>query len=127
MEGFIIPPLPYLAVKGIKLSMAPSLQKHYSPSSLLRDTPPSCCLRPLSRVSSYRTDLLQRFLSGTYRTSPVSVVSLLPCRRQYPAGVSCPFSQSETAHPVFAELLAAQPPVLGINEACSAFTRVATR
>ena len=46
--------------------------------------------------------LLQRFLSGAYRTSPVSVVSLLPCRRQYPAGVNYLFSQSEIVHAVFA-------------------------
>ena len=71
MEGFIMPSLPHLAVEEIKLSMVPSLQRHYSPSSLLRATPPSCCLQPLSRVSSYRTDLLQRFLLGTYRTSNV--------------------------------------------------------
>src|SRR3990167_4343361 len=95
MEGFIISPLPHLAVKGIKLSMAPSLQRHYSPSSLLRATPPSCCLQPFSRVSSYRADLLQEFLPGAYRTSPVSVLSLSPCRRHYPAGVDYPFSQSE--------------------------------
>src|SRR3989338_1250550 len=79
--------LPHLAVEEIKLSMAPLLQRHYSPSALLRATPPSCCLQPLSRVSSYRADLLRRFLSWAYRTSPVSVVSMLPCRRQYPAGV----------------------------------------
>src|SRR3970040_2617171 len=81
-EGFIMPPLPHLAVEEFKLSMAPLLQRHYSPSSLLRATPPSCCLQPLSRVRSYRADLLRRFLSGAYRTSPVSVVSLSPCRRQ---------------------------------------------
>src|SRR4029077_6106639 len=56
MEGFITPPLPHFAVEEIKLSMAPSLQRHYSPSSLLRATPPSCCLQPLSRVSSYGAD-----------------------------------------------------------------------
>ena len=103
-----MPPLPHFAVEEIKLSMAPSLQRHYSPSSLLRTTPPSCCLQPLSRVSSYRADLLQRFLLGTYRTSPVSVVSLSPCRRQYPAGVDYPFSQCEIAHTVFADIQAAQ-------------------
>jgi hypothetical protein len=42
--------------------------------------------------------LLQEFLPGTNRTSPVSIVSLLPCRRQYPAGVNYPLSQSEIAH-----------------------------
>src|SRR5262245_13716281 len=52
------PSLPHLAVERIKLSMAPSLQSHYSPSSLLRATPPSCCLRPLSCVHSYRTYLV---------------------------------------------------------------------
>jgi len=122
-----MPSLPHFAVEGIKLSMAPLLQRHYSPSALLRATPPSCCLQPLSCVSSYRADLLRRFLSGAYRTSPVSVVSLLPCRRHYPAGVVYPFSQCEIAHTVFAVLLPARPPVLGINEACSAFTHIATR
>jgi len=122
-----MPPLPHLAVEEIKLSMAPLLQRHYSPSSLLRATPPSCCLQPLSRVSSYRANLLQRFLSGAYRTSPVSVVSLSPCRRHYPAGVDYPFSQFEIAHSVFATYRLARPPVLGFNEACSAFTHVATR
>ena len=38
-----------------------------------------------------------------------------------------PFSQSEIAHTVFAVYLPARPPVLGIYEACSAFTHVATR
>jgi hypothetical protein len=122
-----MPPLPHLAVEEIKLSMAPLLQRHYSPSSLLRATPPSCCLQPLSRVSSYRANLLQRFLSGAYRTSPVSVVSLSPCRRHYPAGVDYPFIQSEIVHAVFATYRLVRPPVLGIYEACSAFTHVATR
>src|SRR3972149_10303273 len=89
---------------------APSLQKHYSPSSLLRVTPPSCCLLPLSRVSSYRIDLLQRFLFGTYRTSPVSIVSLLPCRRHYPTGVNYPLSHSEIAHAVFTSIDQVPPP-----------------
>ena len=48
MEGFIMPPLPHLAVERIKLSMAPSLHPRYQTSQLLRATPPSCCLRPLS-------------------------------------------------------------------------------
>ncbi len=121
-----MPPLPHLAVEEIKLSMAPLLQRHYSPSALLRATPPSCCLQPLSRVS-YRAELLRRFLSGAYRTSPVSVVSLSPCRRHYPAGVDYPVSQCEIPHTVFADILPARPPVLGIYEACSTFTHVATR
>jgi hypothetical protein len=107
--------------------MAPSLHPHYQTSQLLRATPPSCCLQPLSRVSSYRAELLQRFLSGAYRTSPVSVVSLSPCRRHYPAGVHYPFSHCEIVHAVFPVYLPARPPVLGIYEACSAFTHVATR
>jgi len=45
---------------------------------------------------------LQGFLPGATRTSPVSIVSLLPCRRHYPAGVGSPFSHSEIAHAVFA-------------------------
>ena len=126
-EGFITPSLPHFAVERIKLSMAPLLQRHYSPSSLLRATPPSCCLPPLSRVSGYRADLLRRFLSGAYRTSPVSVVSLLPCRRHYPAGVSHPFSQPAIAHSVFTSFRQVRPPEFSLNEACSAFTRVATR
>src|SRR5262245_21117329 len=48
--------------------------------------------------------LFREFLLGAYRTSPVSIVSLLPCRRQYPAGVNYPFSQSEIAHTVFADI-----------------------
>ena len=122
-----MPPLPHLAVEELKLSMAPSLHPHYQTSQLLRATPPSCCLRPLSRVSGYRAKLLRRFLSGAYRTSPVSVVSLSPCRRHYPAGVVYPFSQCEIAHAVFAVLLPARPPEFDFNEACSAFTHVATR
>ena len=127
MEGFIMPPLPHLAVEEIKLSMALSLHPHYQTSQLLRATPPSCCLRPLSRVSGYRAELLRRFLFGAYRTSPVSVVPLSPCRRHYPAGVVYPFSQCEIAHTVFAVLLPAQPPGFDFNEACSAFTQIATR
>ncbi len=102
--------------------MAPLLQRHYSPSSLLRATPPSCCLQPLSRVSSYRADLLRRFLSGAYRTSPVSVVSLSPCRRQYPAGVNYSFSQSEIIHAIFADFIPARPP-----ETNPSLTRLAQR
>jgi hypothetical protein len=122
-----MPPLPHFVVEEIKLSMAPSLRPHYQTSQLLRATPPSCCLQPLFRVSGYGADLLRRFLSGAYRTSPVSIVPLLPCRRHYPAGVDYPFSQSEIAHSVFAGLLTARPPVLGFNEACSAFTQIATQ
>src|SRR3989338_7693373 len=103
MEGFITPSLPHLAVKGIRLSMAPSLQRHYSPSPLLRATPPSCCLQPLSRVHSYRAYLLPRVSPRASRASPVSIVSLLPCRRHYPAGVDYPLSQTAIAHSAFAE------------------------
>src|SRR5437867_10402648 len=58
----------------------------FAPETLLSFIAPaghSAILLPsaLFRVSSYRTDLLPRFLSGAYRTSPVSIVSLLPCRR----------------------------------------------
>ena len=101
IEGFIISSLPHLAVERIKLSMAPSLHPRYQTSQLLRATPPSCCRQSLSRVSGYRTDLLRRFLCRAYRTSPVSIVSLLPCRRQYPAGVVYLFSQREISHSVF--------------------------
>ena len=45
--------------------------------------------------------LLQEFLPGANRTSPVSIVSLLPCRRQSPAGVFYLLSHSEIAHSVF--------------------------
>src|SRR3989304_10132478 len=118
-----MPPLPHLACEKINRSMAPFLPPHYQTSPPLRATPPSCCLQPLSRVSSYRANLLQRFLSGAYRTSlpvlrqtgPVSVVSLSPCRRHYPAGVVYPFSQCEIAHTVFAVLLPAQPPGFDFN------------
>jgi hypothetical protein len=110
MEGFITPPLPHFAVEGVKLSMAPSLHPRYQTSQLLRATPPSCCLPPLSRVSGYRTDLLRRFLSGAYRTSPVSVASLSPCHRHYPAGVGHPFSQPAIAHSVFTSFRQVRPP-----------------
>jgi hypothetical protein len=81
----------------------------FAPETLLSFFAPtghSAILLPstLSRVSSYRADLLRRFLSGTYRTSPVSVVSLSPCRRHYPADVDPLFSQSAIAHPVFADI-----------------------
>src|SRR4030095_15177331 len=78
-EGFITPPLPHLAVEEIKLSMAPLLRPLYQTSSLLRATPPSCLPSALFPCVSYRADLFQRFLSGTSRTSPVSIVSLLSC------------------------------------------------
>jgi hypothetical protein len=109
-EDFIISSLPHLAVERIKLSMAPLLHPRYQTSQLLRATPPSCCLRPLSRVSGYRAALLRRFLSGAYRTSPVSVVSLSPCRRHYPAGVGRPFSQPAIAHSVFTSFRQVRPP-----------------
>ncbi len=102
-EGFIMSPLPHLAAKGIRLSMAPSLHPHYQTSSLIRATPPSCCLRPFSCVRSYRTYLFQGISPRASRTSPVSIVSLLPCRHHYPAGVIYSLSQSEIAHAVFAE------------------------
>ena len=127
MEGFITPSLPHFAVEVVKLSMAPLLHPRYQTSQFLRATPPSCCLPPLSRISGYRADLLRRFLSGAYRTSPVSVASLLPCRRHYPAGVGHPFSQPAIAHSVFTSFRQVRPPELSPNEACSAFTRVATR
>ncbi len=44
---------------------------------------------------------LQGFLLGASRTSPVSIASLLPCRRHYPAGVDYPLSQTEIVHTVF--------------------------
>src|SRR6266568_1097927 len=97
------PSLPHLAVEGIKLSMAPSLHPHYQTSLLLWATPPSCLPSALSRVHSYRTDPSPGISPGASRTSPVSIVSLLPCRRQYPADVNYSLSQSEIAHIVFAD------------------------
>ncbi len=55
---------------------------------------------------------LQGFLPGASRTSPVSIASLLPCRRHYPASVVYPFSQSEIAHDVFTEDRKVRPPIL---------------
>jgi len=102
-EGFIIPSLPHLAVERIKLSMAPLLQRHYSPSSLLRATPPSCLpFGPFPVSTVIGPTSLREFLPGAYRTSPVSIVSLLPCRRHYPADVNYPSSQTEIIHAVFA-------------------------
>ena len=55
---------------------------------------------------------LQGFLPGATRTFPVSIVSLLPCRHHYPAGVDYPFSQTEIAHAAFASFVQARPPVI---------------
>jgi hypothetical protein len=49
-------------------------------------------------------------------------VSLLPCRRHYPAGVDYPLSQSEITHAAFAVLLAARPPEFELT-----LTRLAQR
>ncbi len=54
---------------------------------------------------------LREFLPGASRTSPVSIASLLPCRRPYPASVVYPFSQSGIAHDVFTEDRKVRPPV----------------
>jgi hypothetical protein len=91
--------------------MAPLLQRHYSPSSLLRAAPPSCCHSALFLCPQVIGPTSFRgFLLGAIRTSPVSIVSLLPCRRHYPAGVSYFFSQTEITHAVFADFRAARPP-----------------
>src|SRR5882724_11192041 len=103
MEGFVIPSLPHLAVETIKLSMAPLLHPHYQTSQLLRATPSSCLPSALFPCVSYSADPSPGISPGAYRTSPVSIVSLLPCRRQYPAGVHYSFSQSEIIHAVFAD------------------------
>jgi hypothetical protein len=102
MEGFITPPLPHFEVERIKLSMAPSLQRHYSPSSLLRATPPSCLPSALFPcVLSYRTDPSPRISPWGKQDFSSFHRLLVPCRRQYPAGVNYPLSQSEIAHIVF--------------------------
>ena len=126
-EGFII--LPCLTSRSKELNSAwplrsvriTRLHRYYGPLRhplAFGPFPVSAVIGPTS---------LQGFLPGASRTSPVSIVSLLPCRRHYPAGVDYPLSQPEIAHAAFAELLAARPPVLDINEACSAFTHVATQ
>jgi hypothetical protein len=82
--------------------MAPSLQRHYSPSSLLRGHSAILfAFDPFPVSSVMEPILLQEFPPGPNRTSPVSIVSLLPCRRQYPAGVFYLLSHSEIAHSVF--------------------------
>ena len=110
MEGFITSPLPHLVVEELRLSMAPSLHPHYRTSQLLRAAPSSCCLRPLSRVRSYRAYHSPRISPRAIRTSPVSIVSLLPCRRHYPTGVNYPLSHSEIAHAVFTSIEQVRPP-----------------
>ena len=84
-------------------------------SAILLSSAPFPCV-------GYRAELLQRFLSGTYRTSPVSVVSLSPCRRHYPAGVCYLLSQSAIAHFVFTCIEAARPPISNTS-----LTRLAQR
>ena len=73
-------------------------------------------------VHSYRADLFQEFLPGAVRNSPVSIVSLSPCRRHYPAGVFYLFSQSAIAHLVFTRIEAARPPATNLS-----LTRLAQR
>lgn len=86
MEGFITPPLPHLVVEELRLSMAPSLHPHYQTSQLLRAAPSSCCLRPLSRVHSYRaypspeiSPWDKQDFSSFHRV-PVTVSPLIPRR-----------------------------------------------
>ena len=122
MEGFLIPSLPHLAVEGIKLSMAPSLQRHYSPSSLLRATPPSCCRSALFLCPSYRAYLLPRISPrgiqdfSSFCRVPVTVSPPLPRRCELP------FSQLEVTHAVFADFRAARP-----SETNPSLTRLAQR
>ncbi len=49
---------------------------------------------------------------------------LLPCRRQYPAGVDYPLSQSVIAYAVFTTFYRLDHRCFGFYEACSAFTHV---
>ena len=126
-EGFVMPPCLTLRSKEsnsawpLRSIRITRLRRYYGP---LRHP---VCLRPFSRVHSYRTDLPPRISPGASRTSPVSVVSLFPCRRHYPAGVGHPFSQPAIAHSVFTSFRQVRPPEFSLNEACSAFTCVATR
>src|SRR5215475_3800389 len=111
-EGFIIPPCLTLRSKEsnsawpLRSIRITGLHRYYEP---LRHP---VAFQSLFRVHSYRAYLLPRIFLGAYRTSPVSIVSLLPCRRHYPAGVSYFFSQCAIAHAAFAVLSSARPPGL---------------
>ena len=103
-EGFII--LPCLTSRSKELNSAwplrsvriTRLHRYYGP---LRHP---VAIRPLSCVRSYRAYLFPKISPWGNRTSPVSIVSLLPCRRHYPAGVDHLFSQCEMAHAVFTDI-----------------------
>ena len=80
------------------------LLRYYGP---LRH-PPAFSPFPVSTVIG--PNFLQGFLLRARRTSPVSIVSLLPCRCHYPAGMDYPLSQSQIAHAVFTSLGQVRPP-----------------
>ena len=101
--------------------MAPLLHPHYQTSRSYGPLRHPVAFDPFPVSAVIGPTCSRRFLSGAYRTSPVSVVSLSPCRRHYPAGVDYPFSQSEIAHAVFADIMS------GSTTGILALTRLAQR
>ena len=95
MGIFIIPPLPPIIGEEGMNSRAPLLPGRYPGSSLIRTHPPPSCLSvhfPLFTV--IESTLLQEFLPGTRRASPVAryalvtVLSLPPRRSELAVSIS---------------------------------------
>src|SRR3954453_8160771 len=128
MGGFIISPLPPVSVKELQNSRAPSLRGRYPASTLLRAPPPPSRLRPTSRGRRlYGLPVSAAVAVGRGGLLQLLDVSLSPCRRPPPAGVSRRVSRRATVHAAFAFRLQARPPGLLNFGATSAFTCVTAR
>ena len=90
-------------VGGVPNSRAPSLHGHYPASSLLRTPPPPSRLPPTSRCRRlYGLPCSADFATGRGGLLQLLDVSLSPCCRSHPAGVTRRVSQTATVHAAFA-------------------------
>src|ERR1035437_3840177 len=72
MGVFVISPLPSFLLESLPTAGPLCSTAITAASSLLRARPPPSRLPSFPGVAGYRSDLLQRFLPGTRRASPVA-------------------------------------------------------
>ena len=126
----VYPPPQVLQIDGRLCHLAPASrvgegvtdqQGPFAPRALPRlvaTADPSATLSPSADFPGspvIRPTLLRRFRVGARRASPVARMSLSPCRRSHPAGVSRRVSRVAAVHAAFALRLRARPPGLVIS------------
>ena len=98
------------------ISRAPLLQQRYPPSQLIRTLPPPSRLRQISRCHRlYYLPCSADFSVGRGRLLQLLGMSLSPCCRYHPVGAKHRVGQNSALHAVFAQIMGARPPKVGLT------------